>query len=102
VEVGWGDRDYYPAPGFNVWYAFKAVAWPTPSVLHVTGFDDPPRMRPSGLLICKKEKAEILSGHPGDAGVPFFCPDRAGDVQHPESTGCGAQGTSGRGAPGHE
>jgi len=45
VEVGWGDRDYYPAPGFNVWYAFKAVAWPTPSVLHVTGFDDPPARR---------------------------------------------------------
>jgi uncharacterized protein (TIGR02117 family) len=43
VEVGWGDRDYYPAAGFNLWYAFKALAWPTPSVLHVVGFDQPPR-----------------------------------------------------------
>jgi uncharacterized protein (TIGR02117 family) len=42
VEVGWGDRDYYPAPRFNLWYGFKALAWPTPSVLHVVGFDDPP------------------------------------------------------------
>src|SRR5918999_3457637 len=42
LEVGWGDRDYYPAPGFNLWYAFKALAWPTPSVLHVTGFNEPP------------------------------------------------------------
>jgi uncharacterized protein (TIGR02117 family) len=43
IEVGWGDRDYYPAPGFNLWYAFKALLWPTASVLHVTGFDQPPR-----------------------------------------------------------
>ena len=42
IEVGWGDRDYYPAPRFNLWYGFKALAWPTPSVLHVTGFNEPP------------------------------------------------------------
>lgn len=42
LEVGWGDRDYYPAPGFNLWYGFKALAWPTPSVLHVVGFDEAP------------------------------------------------------------
>jgi uncharacterized protein (TIGR02117 family) len=42
LEVGWGDRDYYPAPRFNLWYGFKALAWPTPSVLHVAGFDEPP------------------------------------------------------------
>jgi uncharacterized protein (TIGR02117 family) len=42
IEIGWGDRDYYPTPGFNLWYAFKALAWPTPSVLHVTGFNEPP------------------------------------------------------------
>lgn len=45
LEIGWGDRDYYPAPGFNPWYAIKAIAWPTPSVLHVTGFDEPPGVR---------------------------------------------------------
>ena len=42
IEIGWGDRDYYPAPGFNPWYAFRALAWPTPSVLHVAGFDQAP------------------------------------------------------------
>lgn len=42
VEVGWGDRDYYPAPGFNLGYGFKALAWPTPGVLQVTGFGEPP------------------------------------------------------------
>jgi uncharacterized protein (TIGR02117 family) len=42
LEIGWGERDYYPAPGFNLWYGFKALAWPTPSVLHVTGFEEPP------------------------------------------------------------
>lgn len=45
LEVGWGDRDFYPAPGFNLWYAFKALAWPTPGVLHVVGFDEPPARR---------------------------------------------------------
>jgi len=43
LEIGWGDRDYYPAPGFNLWYGFKALFWPTASVLHVTGFDPPPK-----------------------------------------------------------
>jgi len=42
LEVGWGDRDYYPAPRFNLWYGFKALAWPTPGALQVTGFDEPP------------------------------------------------------------
>jgi uncharacterized protein (TIGR02117 family) len=42
LEVGWGDRDYYPAPRFNLWYGFKALAWPTRSVLHVVGFNEPP------------------------------------------------------------
>ncbi|HZM35285.1 MAG TPA: DUF2459 domain-containing protein [Burkholderiales bacterium] len=45
VEIGWGDRDYYPAEGFNLWYAIKAIAWPSASVLHVTGFDEPPARR---------------------------------------------------------
>jgi uncharacterized protein (TIGR02117 family) len=43
IEVGWGDRDYYPTPGFNLWYGVKALLWPTPSVLHVVDFDEPPK-----------------------------------------------------------
>lgn len=45
LEVGWGDRAFYPAPGFNLWFAFKALAWPTPGVLHLVGFDEPPARR---------------------------------------------------------
>ncbi len=41
LEVGWGDKDYYMASGFNLWYAFKALFWPTASVLHIVGFSDP-------------------------------------------------------------
>ena len=37
IEFGWGDRDFYMTPGFNVWYALKALFWPTASVLHVVG-----------------------------------------------------------------
>lgn len=42
VAVGWGERDYFPAPRFNPWYGIKALFWPTASVLHVVGFDRPP------------------------------------------------------------
>lgn len=35
LEIGWGEADYYPSPGFNLWYGVKAVLWPTSSVLHV-------------------------------------------------------------------
>jgi hypothetical protein len=35
LEIGWGDRDYYPHPGFNLWYAVKAIFWPTATTLHV-------------------------------------------------------------------
>lgn len=45
VEAGWGDRDFYMAPGFNAWYALKAIAWPTASVVHVAGFDEHPARR---------------------------------------------------------
>jgi uncharacterized protein (TIGR02117 family) len=41
LEVGWGDQDYYQAPGFNLWIALKAAFWPTPSVLHIVGFNGP-------------------------------------------------------------
>lgn len=41
LEVGWGDSDYYPADRFNLWYAIKALFWPTRSVLHIVGFNEP-------------------------------------------------------------
>lgn len=52
IEVGWGERDYYPARKFNLWYGFKALAWPTPGVLQVVGFDEPPaRQFPASEVI---------------------------------------------------
>jgi hypothetical protein len=35
LEIGWGDKDFFTHEGFNIWYAFKAVFWPTSSALHV-------------------------------------------------------------------
>ncbi len=43
VEVGWGDRVYYPAPQPTIWMAMRAVLWPTPGVLHVVGFRGAPQ-----------------------------------------------------------
>ncbi len=39
LEIGWGDADFYTHEGFNLWYAFKAVFWPTSSVLHLNPID---------------------------------------------------------------
>lgn len=36
LEIGWGDAQYFPNKNFNLWYALKAVFWPTPSVLLIT------------------------------------------------------------------
>ncbi len=35
LEIGWGDRDFYQHPKFNLWYIIKAVLWPTPTALHI-------------------------------------------------------------------
>jgi hypothetical protein len=35
LEIGWGDADYFSNESFNPWYALKAVAWPTSSVLQI-------------------------------------------------------------------
>jgi len=35
LEIGWGDADFFPHDRFNIWYALKAVFWPTASVIHV-------------------------------------------------------------------
>jgi uncharacterized protein (TIGR02117 family) len=38
-EVGWGDRAYYRAADPGAWLGLKAVAWPTPGVLHVVALE---------------------------------------------------------------
>ena len=35
LEIGWGDRDFYQTPGFNPWFAIKAMFWSTKSAIHI-------------------------------------------------------------------
>jgi len=35
LEIGWGDTDFFTHKGFNLWFAFKAVFWPTSSAIHI-------------------------------------------------------------------
>ena len=42
LEVGWGDDGFYRAEKITTAITLQAVFWPTPSVLHVVGFNDPP------------------------------------------------------------
>ena len=41
LEIGWGDADFFPSDRFNVWYALKAMFFPTPSVMHVNPIHRP-------------------------------------------------------------
>ncbi len=41
LEIGWGDRDFYQSAQFSWRIALKAALWPTPSVLHLVGFNGP-------------------------------------------------------------
>ena len=42
LEVGWGNDGFYRADKITTAIAVKALCWPTPSVLHVVGFNGPP------------------------------------------------------------
>ena len=42
LEVGWGDDGFYRADKITTIITLKALFWPTPSVLHVAGFNGPP------------------------------------------------------------
>lgn len=45
-EIGWGDAEFYQATpsfaDFDLWLGARAALWPTPSALHVVGFDRAP------------------------------------------------------------
>jgi uncharacterized protein (TIGR02117 family) len=43
LEVGWGDRDFYPKTEPSVWDAIDPVIRATPATLYVGAFDTPPR-----------------------------------------------------------
>ena len=42
VEVGWGDRQFYFAGDQSILSMLRAVFMPSPSVIHVTSFAEPP------------------------------------------------------------
>lgn len=39
LEVGWGDKQYYQTPDPHFGITLQAALWPTPSVLHIVGFN---------------------------------------------------------------
>ncbi len=41
LEVGWGDRKFYPAPHPGIAMAIDAAVFPGPSVLHIVGLKPP-------------------------------------------------------------
>ena len=41
LELGWGDRAYYPAPDPSLWLGLRALLWPTAGVLHMVAFSGP-------------------------------------------------------------
>ena len=52
LEVGWGDRTYYPAPDPSVWLGLRALLWPTAGVLHMVAFNGPvERYFPSAEIV---------------------------------------------------
>ena len=57
LEVGWGDSAYYRTPDPGVGTTLKAGLWPTPSVLHVVGFQRPPADYFPGSEIIRVEVA---------------------------------------------
>jgi uncharacterized protein (TIGR02117 family) len=70
VEVGWGDRAYYQASEPTLWITMKAALWPTPSVLHIIGFNGlVQRYFPESKIV------EIALSHPGFERLCRFIQD---------------------------
>jgi uncharacterized protein (TIGR02117 family) len=44
LEVGWGAKGFYMAKTITPCVAIRTMCWPSPSVLHVVGFDPPPEV----------------------------------------------------------
>jgi len=53
LDVGWGDAAFYPADDPGVSTALHAVLRPTPAVLHVGAFEQPPRAAFPGQRIVR-------------------------------------------------
>ena len=42
VEVGWGAKGFYMARSIRPTLVLRTLCWPSPSVMHIVGFDEPP------------------------------------------------------------
>ncbi len=80
LEIGWGDKDFYTHDRFNLWYAFKAVFWPTSSVLHINPINRQIEKYYSNTNVAKI----VLSGEQFDALCQFlvdeFEQDKSGKI----------------------
>lgn len=45
LEIGWGEREFYQTREPSLLQALSAALWPSPSVLHLVGFNGPVRER---------------------------------------------------------
>jgi uncharacterized protein (TIGR02117 family) len=90
LEVGWGNRAYYMAADPGPWLGLKAIAWPTPGVLHVVGVDAAPERYFPG--------AEILEFGVAPAGLQRLLEHLR---QSHELDGAGQPVTLGPGLYGH-
>ncbi|MEQ1889172.1 MAG: DUF2459 domain-containing protein [Alphaproteobacteria bacterium] len=45
LEIGWGEREFYQTRNPSLLQALGAALWPSPSVLHLVGFNGPVRER---------------------------------------------------------
>ena len=58
LEVGWGDDGFYRSEKITATIAVKALFWPTPSVLHVVGFNGPPEREFAESQVIRVELSE--------------------------------------------
>lgn len=91
LEFGWGDARFYRAGGGGFWLAFRALFWPTESVLHAVGFDPPPdRFFAAGQSLSRMVSSAELARLLAFLEDTFFIPP-AGE---PEPLGPGLYGNS--------
>ena len=71
LEIGWGDHGYYKADQITFGLIARASFWPTPSVMHVAGFQTPVPQYFGGSQVVEvqiseqgmRELASFISGY---------------------------------------
>lgn len=65
VEVGWGAKGFYMAPTLTPQLVLRTMAWPSPGVMHVVGFNDPPEV--------VFEEVDLVAIHLSESGFRHLC-----------------------------